>query len=219
VPHVTTTDRDGVTVLAVDRPPANALDVGLLEELVAALRALAEAPPAALVVTGRPGFFSAGLDLKAIPGYGPDEIERLLTGITEMVHTAYALPCPVVCALTGHAIAGGFVLAMCGDHRIASTEGSYGLTEVKVGVAFPPAAIGVVMAELSPSAARTLALTGKLVDAHEGVRLGAFDEAVAPGDVLPRALALAQELTQLNRDVYATTKQQLREGLLRGQTP
>jgi enoyl-CoA hydratase len=214
MPHVTTSERDGVTVLAVDRPPANALDLELLDELIAAFERFAAEPPAALVLAGRPGFFSAGLDLKAMPGYGPDELRRLVEGVDRMVLSSYGLPCPVVCAITGHAIAGGFVLAMCGDHRIVSAEGRYGLTEIKVGVPFPAAAIGVVAAELSPGAARALALSGALVDARECVRLGAFDEIAAPDEVVDRAVALAAELAAVNAEVYARTKLQLRGSAL-----
>jgi enoyl-CoA hydratase len=210
MPFVTTSERDGVTVLAVDRPPANALDLELLDELVAAFDRAAADPPAALVLAGRPGFFSAGLDLKAMPGYGPDELRRLVEGVERMVLSSYGLPCPVVCAITGHAIAGGFVLAMCGDHRIVSAEGRYGLTEIRVGVPFPAAAIGVVAAELSPSTARSLALSGALVDARECLRLGAFDEIAAPDEVVDRAVALAAELAAVNPEVYARTKAQLR---------
>jgi enoyl-CoA hydratase len=208
--HVTTRDHDGVVVLTLDRPPANALDVETLEEIVAAAEPLLADPPAALVLAGRPGFFSAGLDLKAIPGYGPDEYRRLVAGVNEMALSVYALPCPVVCAVTGHAIAGGFVLAMCGDVRIASREGLYGLTEAEVGVPFPQAAIGVVAAELSASALRALALTARRVDAETCRRLGAFDEVVAPDAVLDRAREVARELAALHRDTYALTKRQLR---------
>jgi enoyl-CoA hydratase len=208
--HVTTRDHDGIVVLTLDRPPANALDVETLEEIVAAAEPLLEEPPAALVLAGRPGFFSAGLDLKAIPGYGPDEYRRLVEGVNRMALGVYALPCPVVCAITGHAIAGGFVLAMCGDQRIAASEGRYGLTEAKVGVPFPQAAIGVVQAELPPSAVRSLALSGRLVDAEACLRLGAFDEVVAPDAVLDRSLEVARELAALNRETYALIKRQLR---------
>src|SRR4051794_20667322 len=102
MPHVTTAERNGVTVLTVDRPPANALDLDLLHELNAALEALGDALPQALVLAGRPGFFSAGLDLKAIPAYGPEEGRRLVEGVNRMVLNVYGLPCPVVCAITGH---------------------------------------------------------------------------------------------------------------------
>jgi enoyl-CoA hydratase len=208
--HVTTRDHDGIVVLTLDRPPANALDVETLEEIVAAAEPLLADPPAALVLAGRPGFFSAGLDLKAIPGYGPDEYRRLVEGVNRMALGVYALPCPVVCAITGHAIAGGLVLAMCGDQRIASAEGRYGFTEAKVGVSFPQAAIGVVAAELSASAVRALTLSARLVDAETCRALGVFDEVVAPDAVLDRSLDVARELAALNRDTYGLIKRQLR---------
>jgi enoyl-CoA hydratase len=210
VAHITIAEREGVAVLTADRPPANAMNLELLDELVEAIEGVAADPPPALVLAGRPGFFSAGLDLKAVPGYGAAEQRRLVDGINRMALGAYALPCPVVCAITGHAIAGGFVLAVCGDHRVASTEGRYGLTEVKVGVPYPQGAIGVVRAELTTGAARVLVLGNRLVDAGECVRMGAFDEAVAPDAVIDRAIEVAQELAALPANVYAGTKAELR---------
>jgi enoyl-CoA hydratase/carnithine racemase len=210
VSHVSIAEREGIMVLSVDRPPANAMDVGLLGELVEAIDRVAADVPSALVLAGREGFFSAGADLKAVPGYGPAEQRSMVEGINRMALGVYGLPCPVVCAVTGHAIAGGMVLALCGDHRVASTEGRYGLTEVKVGVPYPQAAIGVVRAELAPPAARVLALGNRLVDAAQCVRLGAFDEAVAPGAVVDRALAVATDLAAMPAAVYARTKGELR---------
>jgi enoyl-CoA hydratase len=210
VAWVTTSERDGVTVVMVDRPPANAMNVELLDELGAALDIVASALPAALVVAGREGFFSAGADLKAVPGYGPEEQRRMVEGINRMALSTYALPCPVVAAVTGHAIAGGLVFALCADHRVASVDGRYGLTEVKVGVPYPQAAIGVVRTELTPHAARLLALGNRLEDATECVRLGVFDEAVPAREVVDRAVAVATELAALPAAVYRRTKLDLR---------
>src|SRR5258708_5400642 len=158
----TVTGHGPVTVLTLDRPPVNAMDLEFLDAVTAQLQAVANARPAALVVAGRPGCFSAGVDLKAVPGYTADEKRLMIAGINTMVIATYALPCPVVAAITGHAIAGGFVLALCADYRIASEEGRYGVTEVKVGIPYPAAAIAVVRAELEPSAARRLVLRSQL---------------------------------------------------------
>lgn len=205
-----TRGEDGVATLVADRPPANAMDVTLLGDLVAAVEEVAADPPAAVVLAGRPGFFSAGADLKAVPGYGPDEQRAMVEGINRMALGVYALPCPVVGAITGHAIAGGMVLALCTDLRVASSEGRYGLTEVRVGVPYPQAAIGVVQAELAPPALRLLAFGNALHDARRCLELGVFDEVVEPGAVLPRALEIARELAALPADVYARTKGDLR---------
>ena len=203
-------EQAGVVLLSVDRPPANAMDVGLLRALVEAIEQVAADPPPALVLAGRPGFFSAGVDLKAVPGYGPREQREMVEGINAMALGAYALPCPVVAAITGHAVAGGLVLALCADIRVASSAGRYGLTEVKVGVGYPQAAIGVVAAELAPHAARLLALGSELVGADECLRLGVFDEVLAPDEVLPRSIELAASLGAMRGDVYARTKRELR---------
>ena len=209
--HVTLRDHDsGVVVLSADRPPANAMDVTLLRDLLDALEQVAGHPPSALVLAGRPGCFSAGADLKAVPTYGPPEQRQMVDAINAMALGFYGLPCPVVGAITGHAIAGGLVLALCTDIRIAASAGRYGLTEVKVGVPYPQAAIGVVTAELAPHAARVLALGNELIDAAECVRLGAFDEVVEPDEVIPRALELAGRLAAFPADVYARTKRELR---------
>src|SRR6478609_8764194 len=167
-------------MVAADRPPANAMDVTLLRDLVAAVEELAADPPAAVLLTGRPGFFSAGADLKEVPGYGAQEQRAMVDGINRMALGVYALPCPVVGAITSHAIAGGLVLAVCTDLRVASSAGKYGLTEVRVGVPYPQAAIGVV------------------------------DEVVEPDAVLPRAQEIARDLAALPADVYARTKADLR---------
>ena len=199
-----------VTVVTIDRPPANAMDIALLDEVAAALEALAPSPPGAVVLTGRPGCFSAGADLKAVPGYGPDERRAMVRGINRMAIAAYGLRCPMVAAVTGHAIAGGMVLALCADYRIAAREGRYGLTEVQVGVPYPQAALAVVRGELTPGAARSLALTGRLTDAEECARLGIFDEVLAPDRVLERAWEMAAELAALPVDTYVRTKLGLR---------
>jgi enoyl-CoA hydratase len=210
VAYVTIEQADGVTLLTADRPPANAMDVTLLDEIVAALERVAADPPASLVIAGRTGFFSAGADLKAVPSYGAEDRRRMVWSINRMVTSAYALPCPVVAAVTGHAIAGGLVFALCADYRVASVDGRYGLTEVKVGVPYPQAAIGVVVAELAPHAARVLALGNELIGAEECLRLGVFDEVVEPDEVAPRALELAGTLAVFPPEVYARTKRELR---------
>ena len=207
-----------VTVVEIDRPPANAMSLELLDELVERARAIGCDVPAAVVIAGRAGFFSAGVDLKAVPGYGPDEQRRMVSGINRMVIATYGLSCPVIAAVTGHAIAGGLVLALCADLRIASLEGRYGLTEIKVGVPYPQAAIGVVRAELPSHAARRLVLSNEFIDGAEALRLGLFDEALEPDQVLPRAVELAIETAAFPADLYAGAKRELRSQTLAGIT-
>jgi enoyl-CoA hydratase len=212
--HLTTQVVDGVTLVEIDRPPANAMNLELLDELVESLERFAADPPRAIVLAGRDGFFSGGVDLKEVPGYGPGERQRMVTAINSMVLAGYAVRCPVVAATTGHAIAGGLVLALCADHRIASAAGRYGLTEIKVGVPYPQAALGVVCAELAPPAARRLALGSELTDADGCLRMGVFDEVLPAEKVVGRALEVAGRMAAFPPEVYARTKLDLRRTAL-----
>src|SRR5438445_1076444 len=110
-----TISADGdLAIVAVDRPPANALSPELLAEGRDAVRELERLDPAAIVLHGRPGFFSAGLDLKVTPTLEEDGQRALVEGINRLFIAWYGLERPVVCAVNGHAIAGGFILALCG---------------------------------------------------------------------------------------------------------
>jgi enoyl-CoA hydratase len=208
--HVTLEHHGGVAVVRIDRPPANAMDLSLLEAGRRVLEDLATAPSGPVVLAGREGFFSAGMDLKVVPTLTPEEQPALVMGINRLFAAWYALPRPVVAAVTGHAIAGGLILALCADRRVGTAgPGRYGLTELGAGIPYPAVAMAVVKAELAPAAARDLVLQARLVGAAEAAELGVLDELVE-GDPLPRALELARELAELPAETYARVKHQLR---------
>ncbi len=199
-----------LTVVRIQRPPANALDPVLLAagaEVVARLRELG---PAAVVITGVGEFFSGGVDLKLAPTLSEAEQRGMVDGINRLFFDWYGLLCPVVAAVNGHAVAGGLILALCADHRVGSLHASYGLTEVKVGAPYPGAALAAVRAELSPPAARRLVLEAELVGADAALALGLIDEMAEADDVLPAALEVAGRLAALPGETYARVKAQLR---------
>ena len=209
-PYVTVEDRGDVGVVRIDRPPANALDVELLNEIPDTLEAIAGSDAKALVITGRPGFFSAGADLKVVPNLDAEGQRGMVTGINRLFATLYALERPLVAAVNGHAIAGGLILALCADYRVGSTEGKLGLTELRAGLPYPAVALAVVRAELSPQAARILTLGADLIDPQRALELGVVDELAAPDAVEARALTVAAEFAQLPAGAYAHVKRQVR---------
>jgi enoyl-CoA hydratase len=212
--HVTIEHRDAIALVRIDRPPANALDLELLEDGHAVLAELAAAEPAAVVVTGRDGFFSAGADLKVAPTLDAQGQRAMVTGINRLFAGWYGFEGPVVCAVNGHAIAGGAILALCGDYRVGSTEGKLGLTEIRAGLPYPANAMAVVRAELTPRDARVLALRAELIEPPEALARGLVDEVVPPDEVLPRALVVAAELAELPASAYGHVKLQLRGDVL-----
>jgi len=208
--------RGGIAILRMKRGAVNALDLAAVEALDAALEALAaDETLAALVLTGAGPAFSAGLDLKAVPNYGRDEQRALADGLNRFFGGLYGFPRPIVAAINGHAIAGGMVLLLACDHRVCTNQPvSLGLTEVKVGVPFPVAAIEVARTELSPAAARALVLFGRLIHPEQALAWGAVDELAAPDAVLERACAEAETLAELPRDTFTGVKRTLRQAAL-----
>jgi enoyl-CoA hydratase len=212
---ITVEDRGGTAVVTIDRPPANALDPGLLADGVAVLDELRRAAPAAVVVTGTGRFFSGGVDLDVAPSLSTEEQRAMVEGINRVFAGWYGLPAPVVAAVNGHAVAGGLILALCADRRVVGPEGRFGVTEIKVGIPYPVAAMAVLRAEVPQPHLREWVLTGALYDAPAAVAAGVFDELVPDaGLVLERALALARELAALPRPAYEIVKRQLRGDVL-----
>jgi enoyl-CoA hydratase len=210
VDYVSVEERGDIALVRVDRPPANALDPALLHEGRCVLDELASAEARAVVLTGREGFFSAGVDLKVAPALDARGQREMVDGISRLFAGWYSFERPVVCAVNGHAIAGGLILALCADYRVASGRGRFGLTEVRAGVPYPAVAMAIVRAELSPPVARRLVLGAHLVDAATALRLGLLDELIEPDRLVPRALELAGELARLPAAAYAHVKRQLR---------
>src|SRR2546421_9214218 len=102
-------DHDGIAIVRIDRPPANAMDRGLLADAIAACEQLAAAEPSAVVITGREGFFSAGADLKLAPTLDAEAPAAMVDRINRMAAAWYGFPRPGGCAVNGPPIPAGGV--------------------------------------------------------------------------------------------------------------
>jgi enoyl-CoA hydratase len=209
---VTIEEADGVAVVRMQRPPANALSPELLAAGADVVDRLRELRPSAIVITGQGDFFSGGVDLKLAPTLSAEQQRGMVAGINRLFFDWYGLPFPVVAAVNGHAVAGGLILALCADHRVGSARASYGLTELRVGAPYPGAALAVVRAELDRGPLRRLVLGAELIDGQAALELGLVDELAE--DTVGRALEVAAELASLPASTYGTVKLQLREPAL-----
>jgi enoyl-CoA hydratase len=194
---------DGVTVVRMDHPPVNAMDLELADTAVAAIRDI-DGP---IVLTGAGRCFSAGVDLRAIVGGGTDYIDLFLTSATAAFFAVFDHPAPVVAAINGHAIAGGCVLAMASDVRFMS-GGTIGLSELVVGVPFPVVALEICRYAMGPSAAQAV-LQAESIDVDSALTRGWIDEVVSPDDLLPRAIETACAMGQYAPAAFAAMKEQL----------
>ena len=214
--ELVSTERHGaITVIRLNRPPANAIDMELGRQFQAAFDAAVEGEPAALVLTGTGRFFSGGLDLKVVPTYPRSEQQAFLRILNRFIGRLYACPVPLVGAINGHAIAGAFILALTTDYRIGPTNDSlFGLTEARAGIPFPAAPMVVLQAELAPSDVRHAALYARNFGPQEALARGVFDELQPEAAVLERALEVARDLASMPADGYRRIKHQLRRAAI-----
>jgi enoyl-CoA hydratase len=193
----------------MDDGKANALSESMIDALLAALDR-AEAEASAVVLAGRADRFCAGFDLRVMMS-GPDAARALLRRGSELLLRLYAAEVPLVIACTGHALAGGALVVLTGDVRIAAA-GAYriGLNEVAIGLPVPVLAMELARDRLHPAALTRATLLAHIHTPEEALAAGYVDELAAPDQVLPRALAEAARLAALGRVPFRATKQRLR---------
>lgn len=194
---------DGVSIVRLDHPPVNALDLDLLDDLIVTMRGL-DGP---VVLTGAGRCFSAGADLPAVATNGVEYTDRYMTSLSAAFLAVFDHPAPVVGAINGHAIAGGCVFAMATDIRLMSA-GTIGLTELAVGAMFPMSALEICRHAMGASVTQATLGAGT-VDVSSAAALGWIDEVVTADELLPRAVTLARELGEYAPAAYAMTKEQL----------
>ena len=204
---------DGIARITLDDGKANAMSVPWFVELGAALdRALAEGA-GALLVRGRPRFFSGGLDLKLLPTLSPAGLRELSETFARTFLRVHALPIPTVACITGHAIAGGAVLAFACDARFA-TEGPFRIqmNEVAIGIPLPSWMLFIGESAIPATSRNEFLLHARAYTPAEALARGVVDGVGATPEQTERlASERATSLLQLNRAAYAESKRRLRE--------
>jgi enoyl-CoA hydratase/carnithine racemase len=199
---------DGVAIVRLDRPPANAISLQLSIDLLGALEeAGSRHDVGALVLWGGPKLFAAGADIKEMVDHGPDEIREQVTKLGDAADLLEALPKISIAAITGFALGGGFELSLGCDLRYAADDARVGQPEIKIGV-IPGAGGTQRMTWLAGiGVSRDLTYTGRQVDADEARSLGLVDR-VLPGDqVLEAAVQDARAFAQGPRRALAAAKE------------
>jgi enoyl-CoA hydratase len=207
---VETSDRDGVRVVALARPPVNAVDLPFADAIGAALEAAAaDAGCRALVLAGGPPSFCAGVDVKAVPGYDAAARAEMIRRINRTIRALYGMPKPTVAAVGGHAIGAGLVVALACDFRlVADGPHRLGLTEVAAGIPYPAAPLAVVRAELDRHTARDLVLSGRIFGPADPVAARVFDAVLPAERLVDAAVERARDAAGL--PAYAVVKRQLK---------
>ena len=196
---------DGVATITLTNGKANALSHEVFTALNAALDQ-AEQDKAVVILTGQPGIFSGGYDLKEMQK-GPEQASALVTTGSKLTRRLSAFPLPVIGACSGHAIAKGAFILLSVDYRVG-VQGSFklGLNEVAIGMTMHHTGIEIARHRLSPSHFYRSVVNAEIFDPEAAVAAGFLDEVVAPEALMERAQALAGQFGKLNMRAHRETK-------------
>ncbi len=205
---------DGVGTVRLDRPPVNALNADMQEQIRAAAQEATERSDVrAVVVYGGERAFAAGADIKEMAEMSYTDMVDRSGPLSSSFSSVAAIPKPVVAAVTGYALGGGCELALCADIRVAAEDARLGQPEILLGI-IPGAGGTQRLARLvGPAKAKDLVFTGRQVKAAEALAIGLVDRVVPPGEVYAAALDWARRLATGPAYALRAAKEAIDRGL------
>lgn len=208
---IQTIEHGALRELRLDRPPVNALSGELIVALRKAIQAATGDGARAVILSGAPGRFSGGLDVPLLLGLDRTAMASLWREFYALLGAIASAPIPIVAAITGHALAGGTVLALFCDWRIMA-EGDYkiGLNEVQVGIPLPPVILAGLRRLVGPRQAERLAVSGALLSPQEALDVGFVDELAPLERVVERGVEWCQRLLALPAEAMGGTRREAR---------
>jgi len=196
--------------LVLDGPGKNALGTRMMESILARLDEAGDEP---VRFSGAGDALSAGLDLKEVASLDAAGIARFVDLVERVMARIFDYPAPTVACVNGHAIAGGCVVTVCCDHRVATSDprARIGLNEVALGLVFPPKILRIVSSRVPPRSRHEVLLRAALHAPADALRLGLVDELA--DDARAASEERVRELAELPRAAYVATKRALRAGV------
>jgi 3,2-trans-enoyl-CoA isomerase len=200
-------------IVTMNRAKVNAVNFQMVNEIRSTFKAMQEDDSVSgVILTGRTGVFSAGLDLIELYDYDEVKIREFFIAFGLMYVELAKFTKPFICAITGHSPAGGTVIAIAADYRVMAAGEKYGigLNEVAVNVQITTNLIEAYSFWLGKSLAYRYILEGKLLNTKEALEARLVDEVVPMEEVLPKAEARMKHYLQADRNIWLNTKTKLR---------
>jgi enoyl-CoA hydratase len=200
-----------VAVLRLCHHKANALDLELLQAVEGELDRLEREDCRAVVLTGHGSIFSAGVNLFRVLDGGEGYLRRFLPALSGALRRLFTFPKPLVAAVNGHAIAGGWAIACAADYRVmADGYGKLGMPELQVGVSYPPLVLEVLRFAVPPGVLSQLVFAGRSFTGAEAAARGLVEACAPPSEVMERAVETARGMGDLPSQAFHAAKLQLR---------
>ncbi|HJP03701.1 MAG: enoyl-CoA hydratase/isomerase family protein [Gammaproteobacteria bacterium] len=191
-------EHENVIEISMQRPPVNAMNQEFVDAIADSINHYVREGADALILSGREGLFSAGIDVPELLELDHDDVNEFWTRFFVLMNTVAGCQVPVVAAITGHSPAGGAVLALHCDYRVA-TRGKFniGMNEVQVGLPVPRNLIAALEYVVGNRQAALLSSSGALIRPDKALEIGLVDELADPGEVVTCALGWLKEMLAL----------------------
>ncbi|MEP6484885.1 MAG: enoyl-CoA hydratase/isomerase family protein [Rudaea sp.] len=210
---------ESIVELRLSRPPVNALDAALVHQLRTAIESAPALGARGIVLSGKSGMFSAGLDVPALLQLGRKELVDFFVDFFGLCGALATSPIPIVAAITGHSPAGGAVLAIFCDYRVMARAVDpakpfrIGLNEVQVGLTVPVIIQSGLQRLVGTYRAERLMVSGTMADSEQAMAMGLVDELADVDQVVPRSIEWLRELMKLPPLAMLGTRQIARRDL------
>lgn len=206
---VTYQSNEDFAIITINNGKANAISHDVIAGINAGLDK-AQEEQKVVILTGTPGIFSGGFDLKVMKE-SPKSALELVTKGSQLSLRMLSFPLPIIAACNGHAIAKGAFLLLSVDYRIG-TEGDFkiGLNEVLIGMTMHHAGIAIAKSRLSEVYLNRSVNNGEIYNPKNAIRAGFLDSIVPEDLLLPTAKKVAQMFSQVNKKAHAETKLKVR---------
>ncbi|WP_185218570.1 enoyl-CoA hydratase/isomerase family protein [Sphingobacterium mizutaii] len=207
---------ENICYIQLDRGKSNAMHLEMIEEITTTFRSLKEDSSVfAVVLQGKEGFFTSGLDLITLFQYDEAQMKAFWEKFIDLIEELVSFPKPFITAVTGHSPAGGCVLALCSDYRVmAAGEYIIGLNEVPVGIIVPSSIFELYAFWIGSGNAARFLLEGKLLTPQEALNAGLVDEVVDFDRIQTTAARKAKQYLQFEPNAWRASKLNIRKHLL-----
>jgi Delta3-Delta2-enoyl-CoA isomerase len=197
--HIKIENDDGLLIIKMARGKANPLNRAMVEELNAALEEARsnESVRGVVLASVCPKFFSGGFDVTEVFEYERELMTSFFGEFIDLYEGMFNLAKPAVAAVSGHAFAGGAVLALASDARVLA-EGGFGfaLNEINLGIVVSPGMARMAVRAVGVAKTREMVLEGKIFNPAEALEIGLASELAGPDEVLSRAVRRARDLAE-----------------------
>ncbi|MCX7770253.1 MAG: enoyl-CoA hydratase/isomerase family protein [Proteobacteria bacterium] len=198
-------EKDSIAILKLNNGVTNAISQDLIDDLSKKLDII-EKNFKGLIIRGNEKFFSMGFNLPELIVMDKSSFEKFYESFNELILKIFTLPLPTISVIEGHAVAGGFIIAISTDYRIALADKKLGLNEINLGVPVPFLAIELLERLSGKRIAENLLYSGDLIKTQDALRFSIVDEIIEPNEIFEKTVEKIKNLASKPQRAFENIK-------------